>query len=579
MHMGRHLAATQTVMDTLSLRQVSAFVLDSQGDPALPGIVVGPGSTLEFWHLISVLDDENFGDGFIPAGTSFGGGQVQISPLGPDGKFERWQRLTPAINGYDSVIQETISLCGFDPGDDVIVPANETMCDHSPMWADLGDVFGTDATCFTDTDHNDSLHKDCGVISGCTPGPGCTENGSLGTGVWARSTFDLSAYAGRVARLRWIGMVEGGWSFGTDRSALETDNVSYQYFDGDDGWWIDDIVLKGLQRSPGPCAATDDDGDGFSECQGDCDDTRPTVYRGAPQVCDDGINNDCDDPMWPLGAREEDADGDGVVGCLGDCDDTRADVRPGAPQICDGRNNDCNDPAWPAVPPNERDADGDTVRICAGDCDDTHATVYPGALERCDGLNNDCNSPTWPYTAESIDADGDGWIPCQNDCDDNDPTAYPGAPELCDGKRNNCSVAWFGLGEIDNDGDGLAECQNDCNDASSTSWAPPGDVTLSVSFNRGTGVTTFSWDPPAVMGGTQVLYDLLESTQPYDFWSSVCLLTDDPWDTTYQAPPVLPWPDLRFYLVRAQNACPGTNTGSLGADSNGAPRFGRDCRF
>jgi len=268
MHMGRHLDGTTTVSDTIRFRQVSAFVLDSQGDPNIPGVVIGPASTLAFWHMISVPDDENFGSGFIPDGTSFGGGQVQLSLLGNDGKFEKWQRLTANLNGYDSIDQGSVSLCGFDPGDDQQPPLDETFCSEAagPMWADLGDIIGTDATCTVDTDSNDPVHKDCGAYSGCTPGPGCTENGSVGTGVWARSAFDLSPFAGRVARLRWIGMVEGGWSFGTSRSALEPapGGIAYQYFDGDDGWWIDDIVLTDLRVAP--AAIGPDDTTGLSQC-------------------------------------------------------------------------------------------------------------------------------------------------------------------------------------------------------------------------------------------------------------------------------------------------------------------------
>jgi hypothetical protein len=230
---------------------VSAFVLDSQGDPSIPGVVFGPASTLEFWHMISVPDDENFGSGFVPPGTSFGGGQIQVSLLGSDGKFERWQQLTPSFNGYDSTIQETISICGFDPGDDQIPPNNETMCNNSPLYIDKGDTFGTDPTCVTDTDNNDALHKDCGEIS-CAPGAGCTSLGSNGLGVWTRTAFNLSPFAGRVARLRWIGMVEGGWSYATYRSNLEPDEgaPAYQYYDGDDGWYVDDIKLTDLRQFP-----------------------------------------------------------------------------------------------------------------------------------------------------------------------------------------------------------------------------------------------------------------------------------------------------------------------------------------
>ena len=39
---------------------------------------------------------------------------------------------------------------------------------------------------------------------------------------------------------------------------------------------------------------TDDDGDGFSEVDGDCDDTDPAVSPDADELCDDGVDNDCD---------------------------------------------------------------------------------------------------------------------------------------------------------------------------------------------------------------------------------------------------------------------------------------------
>lgn len=38
----------------------------------------------------------------------------------------------------------------------------------------------------------------------------------------------------------------------------------------------------------------DNDHDRFTENQGDCDDHQPTVYPNAPEVCDDGLDNDCD---------------------------------------------------------------------------------------------------------------------------------------------------------------------------------------------------------------------------------------------------------------------------------------------
>jgi hypothetical protein len=251
MHWGRHTDETTTLGDTNRYRQISAFVLDSQvnGSNPLGGIVIGPETTGEFWHIVSVPDDENAGNGFVPPGQGFGGAQVQVSLLGSDGKFEKWQIVTPSTNGYDSIIQGTISICEFDPGDDQLPPANQTMCDNNPMWMDIGDIHGTDATCTTDTDGNDADHLDCGDTS--SQGPGFTENGSVGNGVWAKSVFSLSAFGGRIARLRWIGTEGGGWSFGISRSFLEPapGGIIYQYYDGDDGWYIDDIRLTDLRAA------------------------------------------------------------------------------------------------------------------------------------------------------------------------------------------------------------------------------------------------------------------------------------------------------------------------------------------
>jgi hypothetical protein len=243
MHWGRHTDPASTLGDTTRFRQISAFVLD-------PPVAIGASTMLEFWHMIQIDDDDSFGA--IDPGTSFGGSQVQVSLQGLDGRYEKWQRVSPLQNGYNSTIQEAVSICEFDPGDDQIAPANETMCDASPMWSDIGDIIGTDATCLVDTDGNDADQKDCGEIT-CTPGPGCTENGSIGTGVWARSTFDLSPFNGRSARIRWIGSNGGGWSFGTSRSFLEpSSGPAYQEFEEDDGWWIDDIKLSDIRTGPTP---------------------------------------------------------------------------------------------------------------------------------------------------------------------------------------------------------------------------------------------------------------------------------------------------------------------------------------
>jgi hypothetical protein len=77
--------------------------------------------------------------------------------------------------------------------------------------------------------------------------------------------------------------------------------------------------------------ASDLDGDGYGSAGEpdcplgttlDCDETNVRVAPAASDLCD-GQNNDCSDPAWPLltGTNESDDDGDGFSECGGDCDD------------------------------------------------------------------------------------------------------------------------------------------------------------------------------------------------------------------------------------------------------------------
>jgi len=83
----------------------------------------------------------------------------------------------------------------------------------------------------------------------------------------------------------------------------------------------------------------DDDG---TPCAEDCDDLDPSL--DAADRDSDGYSTcsgDCDDRDAAL--RPVDGDRDGVTSCEGDCDDRQRDTYPGAPGVCgDGRDNDCN---------------------------------------------------------------------------------------------------------------------------------------------------------------------------------------------------------------------------------------------
>ncbi len=74
----------------------------------------------------------------------------------------------------------------------------------------------------------------------------------------------------------------------------------------------------------------------------DCDDGDAGINIAAQEVCDDGIDNNCDgvDDVCPVVPVDNDGDGS-LEG--DDCDDNDADRFPGNPEVtCDGIDNDCN---------------------------------------------------------------------------------------------------------------------------------------------------------------------------------------------------------------------------------------------
>jgi len=245
----------------------------------------------------------------------------------------------------------------------------------------------------------------------------------------------------------------------------------------------------------------DNDLDGYSPNEGDCDDYEPLVNPDAVEVCD-GIDNNCDEvidadaedaPTWYI-----DYDGDtyggssaydvvscdqpeGYVSDGTDCDDDEPLVNPKADEICDGIDNNCDELVdEDAVDESTLwyiDADGDgwgtdeyTIKQCTqpkgyvielGDCDDLDVEVNPDAEEVCDEVDNNCNDSIDEDVIETfyLDLDGDGYgvegdseviEGCEApagytinpgddfDCDDGDAWIHPGAAELCDGADNDC---------------------------------------------------------------------------------------------------------------------------------------------
>lgn len=278
----------------------------------------------------------------------------------------------------------------------------------------------------------------------------------------------------------------------------------------DDNAWANDLArnwcrfvgtnAQGWGGTPGEASSqlcsgssTDNDGDGFTETEGDCDDSDAAINPGAidgseAPYGDAGDDADCDGAIDD-GACDDDDDGYSEVD--GDCNDAVSGVNPGQTEIADGADNDCNGCIDDLDDDNDGVSECDTGEVI--DCDptdeivcdpatfapfDSAGAVLPSGYEEGDCAvgydTNDADNLIEPCADEiyydGIDQSGDGFDACDRDedgydseecignpapgfweerpedCDDSDPTVYPGGDEgdpedgdIKDGKDNDCN--------------------------------------------------------------------------------------------------------------------------------------------
>ena len=150
----------------------------------------------------------------------------------------------------------------------------------------------------------------------------------------------------------------------------------------------------------------DDDGDGFTENEGDCDDTNSSVYPGADDSDCNGVDNDCNGLVDDGYVVTDTACGVGVCAATGllECnsgilvDSCVAGTPTEDPEVSctDSLDNDCDgaiDGADSDCLVSCTDNDGDGYCEEIDDCDDNNAAINPGADDsQCDGVDNNCDS-------------------------------------------------------------------------------------------------------------------------------------------------------------------------------------------
>ena len=319
-------------------------------------VVANYGSDPEYIDTISVLLGN--GDGSFQAAVSFesGIGYLTIRDLDEDGHQDLvvadgvWNRALVLLGNGDGTFQSAVI---YDTGDgfahlaigdfnedghhDIAGSTNESY--RMKLLFGNGDGtfqpyvnYGTGGSLtITVGNFNEDDHQDLAVVSGSNVI--CL----LGNGDGTFIEDSVFYRAGKYPRGSAVG------DFNEDGQQ----DLAVANFGGYPEYFGTTSILINIHEGT-ECWDNDLDGYDAEVCGGeDCDDSDPDVNPGADEVCDNSIDDDCDDLVDlddPDCCWDNDADGYDDEACGGDdCDDSDPNVNPGMAEVPDnGIDDNCN---------------------------------------------------------------------------------------------------------------------------------------------------------------------------------------------------------------------------------------------
>ena len=386
---------------------------------------VWTGDSMVVWGGLSLSSDVNTGGRYDPEGNTWMPMSTAGAPKARNGHRAVWTGSLMLIWGgsNDGFPQNTGGR--YDPASDSWnsisgVDAPVARVGHTAVWTGTEMVvWGGSNPAVSNRDQFETGGRYDPLADTWTPTStlgapqGRTAHTAVWTGsgmvVWGGLTGYFTAYLDTGGRYdpatdAWTPISTAGAPTGRGIHTAVWTGSRMVVWGGDSG---DSPLNSGGQYVPeGDAEAKDIDGDGVTDCAGDCDDRNAEVFPGAAEVCD-GLDNDCDGV-----AAEFDADGDGFFACGADCNDADAGAHAAPDEITGQLFLDPVTLAWESAAPSAGSA---TVHdVVVGSI--SELPVGSGALETClaSGI---AESST---TDEATPASGDGYwylVRGRNSCD------------------------------------------------------------------------------------------------------------------------------------------------------------------
>jgi hypothetical protein len=264
LHWGVH--ETDPARDTCRFKQLDAIRTEDPINLAADEI-----PELSLKHQISLMDGRSSN---TPYGESVDRAVVHVQKMDlsdPPNPVGSWIKVYPYHNLYDVQGTDIFDNCTFDPVDD----GNDEDDFFDP--SDPNRRLGPSSTCFPefvfgyqgDTDWRNTF--DSTAIGRASDPPGL--QGQIDRGTWVETRFNLARFVGRRIRLRFLTTsIEAGEAITYNNTQIGDDNLT-----GDDGWYIDEVVVTGARTAPVELAHDTKDNTGFPDCGVTCGMVTPVL--------------------------------------------------------------------------------------------------------------------------------------------------------------------------------------------------------------------------------------------------------------------------------------------------------------